>query len=105
MADCNCPYCGADIDMSSEEPMGDDDAQEVNCAVCSCTLIVRSTVYMLYEAHCVDGRHDFVPNEHHPGWVTCTKCNLFTQGTQPAALGETPSRGQALPRRPCDGGN
>ena len=86
MNDVNCPYCGADQEISHDDGYGyeEDGLYEQECGECEKIFTYTTYIHLSYttrKADCLnDGEHDWkamigAPAEYFEGRERCSQCN------------------------------
>ena len=94
--DCNCPYCGADVEINHDDGYGyeEDECHEQVCGECDKAFVYTTSISFYYEAtkaDCLNGaEHDLYPvkqgTKWYPDWVRCKDCSYESQGELDAQL-------------------
>lgn len=89
MADTECPYCGADIEINHDDGIGyeEDRAHEQYCGSCDNNFIYYTSIHFSYntkKADCLNGSdHKYSPTTTIPKYLTKMRCDDCAHEREP----------------------
>ena len=106
MHDVECPYCGRDVEINTDDGYGleEDQTYQQECEDCGKTFVYTTTILIVHhaeKAECLNGApHNMRPVTCYPpcwpDWVRCTACGEEIKGEfHPEVLDEIVQRMEA----------
>lgn len=90
MDDCNCPYCGAEIEINHDDGYGycEDETYQQECHACGKTFVYTTDISYSYspeKADCLNegGKHDWKPIPTYPKCMTRMRCSMCNEEREP----------------------
>jgi len=89
MADVNCPYCDAEIDICHDDGFGmeEDETHQYECHECLKYFVFTTSISVYHEAEkadCLnDGKHDWKPTVTSPIQYTRMRCSMCDEKREP----------------------